>query len=98
MQVYVNAWSGKLSSAAEVQVRPGAAAFRRVQGQDGQAGLPRDCCGYSRRQCGPVAHQGADSRAHGGMRCGGPEGGHGDGLMFKLGREPLLSPSLYLGQ
>ena len=34
----------------------------------------------------------------GGMRCGGPEGGHGDGLLFKLGREPMLGPSLYLGQ
>ena len=29
---------------------------------------------------------------------GRKEGGHGDGLMFRVGREPLLSPSLYPGQ
>ena len=41
---------------------------------------------------------GADCRACAGVCRGEPEGGWGDAKMFKLGREPLLSCSLYPGQ
>ena len=41
---------------------------------------------------------GADCRARADVCCGEPEGGCGDAKMFKLGREPLLSRSLYPGQ